>query len=86
MTKLVDALERQGLVRRLPSDQDRRSVELSLTDKGRNRVAEVMPAFIAHEETALAPLTVHERRVLVGLLGKLNEGMSSPAPGAATSR
>jgi DNA-binding MarR family transcriptional regulator len=81
MTKLVDALERQGLVRRLPSDEDRRSVELSLTDKGHRRVAEVMPAFIEHEEAALAPLTVHERRILVGLLGKLNDGMSGmPSP------
>lgn len=75
MTKLVDALERRGLVRRLPSDQDRRSVELSLTQAGAATVAKIMPEVIAHEATMLAPLSVHERRIFLGLLGKLNERM-----------
>lgn len=80
MTKLVDALERRGLVRRLPSDADRRSVELSLTAAGTAAVAKLMPAMIEHEEEVLAPLSLHERRVLLGLLGKLNDGMSRTPP------
>ena len=75
MTKLVDALERRGLVRRLPSDLDRRSVELSLTPAGAATVAKIMPEVMAHEAAALAPLSVHERKILLGLLGKLNERM-----------
>lgn len=80
MTKLVDVLERRGLVRRLPSDVDRRSVELVLTAAGAATVAKMMPAVRDHETEALAPLSVHERRVLIGLLGKLNEGMVGAAP------
>jgi len=75
MTKLVDGLERQGLVKRLPSDFDRRSVELHLTEAGRARIASAMPQVLAHEDAALAPLSLHERRIFLGLLGKLNDGM-----------
>jgi DNA-binding MarR family transcriptional regulator len=75
MTKLVDALERRGLVRRTPSDLDRRSVELSLTEAGRNLVESLKPAILAHESFALSVLTVHERRMFLGLLGKLNDGI-----------
>ena len=76
MTKLVDALERQGLVKRTPSNLDRRSVELRLTEAGRARIAAALPQVTAYEEEALRPLSMHEGRVLIGLPGKLNEGMA----------
>jgi DNA-binding MarR family transcriptional regulator len=75
MTKLVDALERRGLVRRQPSQLDRRSVELSLTAAGHRLVETIKPDVLAYEEFALSALSIHERRIFVGLLGKLNEGM-----------
>lgn len=81
MTKLVDALERRGLVKRTPSDTDRRSVELSLTDAGRKMVMAIKPEILAHESFALSVLSVHERHMFFGLLGKLNEGLRKlPAP------
>ena len=75
MTKLVDALERRGLVRRTPSDSDRRSVELSLTAAGRKLVDMVKPQILAHESFVLSVLSVHERHLFLGLLGKLDEGI-----------
>jgi DNA-binding MarR family transcriptional regulator len=75
MTKLVDALERRGLVRRQPSQLDRRSVELSLTAAGHRLIEAIKPDILAHEAFALSALSIHERRIFVGLLGKLNEGM-----------
>ncbi len=81
MTKLADSLERQGLIRRLPSDLDRRSVELRLTEAGRARVAATMPQVLAYEEATLAPLSLHERRILLGLLGKLNDGLAARTAG-----
>ena len=73
MTKLVDTLERRKLVRRTPSDLDRRSVELSLTEAGRKLVDEIMPDILAHESFVLSVLSVHERHMFLGLLGKFNE-------------
>ncbi len=83
MTKLVDALERRGLVKRTPSDTDRRSVELSLTEAGKKLVASIKPEILAHESFALSVLSVHERHMFLGLLGKLNEGIRTltiPSP------
>ncbi len=81
MTKLVDALERRGLVRRTPSHLDRRSVELSLTPAGQRLVDAIRPQVLAHEDFALSALSVHERRVFLGLLGKLNDGIRTlPLP------
>jgi DNA-binding MarR family transcriptional regulator len=79
MTKLVDALERRGLVKRTPSDTDRRSVELSLTAAGQKLVESIKPEILAHESFALSVLSVHERHMFLGLLGKLNEGIRTLA-------
>lgn len=75
MTKLVDALERRGLVRRTPSDTDRRSVELSLTAAGQTLIDKIKPEILKHEAFALSVLSVHERHMFLGLLGKLNDGI-----------
>jgi DNA-binding MarR family transcriptional regulator len=71
MTKLINRLERQGLVRRRASGRDRRSVGLHLTPLGRRRLGLMLPAIAAHDAEATAPLDVRERRLLVGLLGKV---------------
>ena len=39
MTRIAQALERDGLVRRRPSPHDRRAVEIQATAKGRKRLA-----------------------------------------------
>ena len=80
MTKLVDALERRGLVRRAASHVDRRSVELSLTPAGHRLIAAIKPDILEHENFALSPLSIHERRVFMGLLGKLNDGIRTLTP------
>jgi DNA-binding MarR family transcriptional regulator len=43
VTRLVDALERRGLVARCPHEQDRRGVFASLTDAGRDVLEEAIP-------------------------------------------
>jgi DNA-binding MarR family transcriptional regulator len=44
ITKLVDGLERCGLVERLPHPSDRRMVQAHLTDAGREVVAGALPS------------------------------------------
>ena len=41
MTKHVDRLERDGLVKRTPSESDRRRVGLTLTDDGQRTLRKV---------------------------------------------
>ena len=43
ITRLLDALARQGLVERLPATDDRRALELALTPAGEAKLAECAP-------------------------------------------
>jgi DNA-binding MarR family transcriptional regulator len=70
----VDQLERQGLVERVT---DSGSVQIQLTDKGREMVDEFLPAHVANEERLLAPLSAEERDTLDRLLGRLVEPLET---------
>lgn len=47
ITRLVDRLEREGLVERVPCRDDRRGLWAILTDAGRTRLAEARPTHLA---------------------------------------
>ncbi|MCX8133857.1 MAG: MarR family transcriptional regulator [Roseococcus sp.] len=49
MTKLLDRMVRDGLVRRLPDPRDRRVVRIELTPKGQELVKEPLEAAKRHE-------------------------------------
>lgn len=68
---LVDRAERRGLVRRLPSQIDRRSVRVSLTADGRTLVQAVAAAFDADIAAVVEPLDPQERATLTALLSPL---------------
>ncbi len=46
MTRLIDRLEKKNIVKRAPSDADRRSVVVSLTEQGRALYPEIRPLII----------------------------------------
>jgi MarR family transcriptional regulator, organic hydroperoxide resistance regulator len=64
MTKVLDRMERQGLVGRHPDDSDRRRVLIHLNQAGRARAAPVLRAAKAHEARLLAPFSAEERAVI----------------------
>ncbi|KAA1003688.1 MarR family transcriptional regulator [Paraburkholderia panacisoli] len=71
VTRVVDRLERRGLVRRGRNSPDRRVVDLTLTEAGRHvagRIAEIMPAVLNRRLSGFTPL---EFATLCRLLGKL---------------
>jgi len=71
VTRLIDRLEKQGLVRRDRNSPDRRVVNLSLTETGRKvaaRIAEIAPAVVNGRLSGFTPV---EFAALCGLLGKL---------------
>jgi DNA-binding MarR family transcriptional regulator len=70
MTKLIRAMEDQGLVsRRVPAD-DRRAVEITLTATGADKVTQAAEWFFAYENSVGSALSDSEREQLTGLLRK----------------
>jgi MarR family 2-MHQ and catechol resistance regulon transcriptional repressor len=73
ITLVVDNLERDGLVRRERSAEDRRVVKVSLTEAGRELISRVFPkhlADIVEEMSILMPKEQEELGRLCRILGK----------------
>ena len=68
---LVDRAERRGLVARVPSTTDRRSVLVGLTDDGRALVSRVATAFEADVSTLLGRLPPPDREALSRLVSRV---------------
>lgn len=68
---LVDRAERRGLVKRLPSQIDRRSVRVSLTADGRTLVQSIATAVDADIAAIVEPLDPQERETLTSLLSRV---------------
>jgi MarR family transcriptional regulator, 2-MHQ and catechol-resistance regulon repressor len=71
MTAAVDRLEKKGLIKRGPAPSDRRAKVLDLTPEGRRVVETAFHRHAAELESAMAVLSVSERRQLYALLKKL---------------
>ena len=71
---LIDRAQLRSLVRRVPSQLDRRSIRVRLTGAGRELEAEIES--LASEELAvmLAPLAAGERAALADGLARLASG------------
>ncbi|MFV8183792.1 MULTISPECIES: MarR family winged helix-turn-helix transcriptional regulator [unclassified Streptomyces] len=79
VTTLVDGLEANGKVRRVPDPTNRRVIRIELTEDGHKAVRAVFAARRAAAEEVLAPLTEEQRTVLGGLLDVLVDGAPEPA-------
>jgi MarR family transcriptional regulator, organic hydroperoxide resistance regulator len=74
MTKVLDRMQRQGLVGRHPDENDGRRVLIHLTASGRARAAPVLRAAKAHEARLLAPFSAEERGAIKRALDLLING------------
>ncbi|WP_306256985.1 MarR family winged helix-turn-helix transcriptional regulator [Pararhizobium sp. IMCC21322] len=70
MTNRIDQLEKQQLVRRIKSMEDRRSVQIALTEKGRAVIDEAVTAHVATQTRLVSSLPDKEREDLDQLLRK----------------
>jgi DNA-binding MarR family transcriptional regulator len=86
MTNRLDRLERRGLIERLPHPTDRRSMEVQLTDSGRELVDEAVTGHVANEQRMLAPLSERERATLDRLTARLLEHLADDDPLRRVSR
>jgi DNA-binding MarR family transcriptional regulator len=72
MTNRLDRLEAAGLVRRLPDPDDRRAIQVELTDQGHRAWEDSVGVQAAKEELiASAALNANEREQLNRLLRRL---------------
>ena len=70
VTSVLDALERRGLVRRLPHPTNRRSVLIEVTASGARDCAEIIRRLHALEAQWLADMPEPDRQALLRLLGE----------------
>lgn len=71
MTGLVDRMEKNGLVRRVPGRRDRRSIELEATPAGTRALREHARGLAAIARGLLDALTEHDQRALITILRKV---------------
>jgi MarR family 2-MHQ and catechol resistance regulon transcriptional repressor len=75
LTGVLDRMETRGLIRRAPSDADRRQVFVSLTPAGVRLFGRVFPAHAAHVSKAFAVLSAEELDQTRELLARLRDGL-----------
>ena len=81
MTSRLDALEKEGLVRRLRDPADRRSVIVELTDKGRQKHEQAMGIQAQKEALLAEALTGREKEELNKLLRRVMLTLEDRYPG-----
>lgn len=72
MTKRLDRMEEQGLLRRRPHPQDRRGSLIEMTAAGRRRIESAVGAHARNEARMLSPLTRAEQSELERLLDRIS--------------
>ena len=77
MSVRIDAMERQGLVRREADTEDRRATLVSITRKGTDLLEKLIPDHLLNEEQLLTGLTPGDRSQLILLLRKWSLALES---------
>lgn len=77
LTTVLDNLERDGLVRRERSTEDRRQVEVSLSAEGREMIEDVFPRHAERITRLFGSLDPEEQELLGRLCRELGQGASS---------
>lgn len=77
LTKLLDRMEKEKLVMRQHSKEDRRSVKIAITDLGREKITPLLAKAKKHEETILEPYSRDEKKKLKEILNTLIDRMNA---------
>jgi DNA-binding MarR family transcriptional regulator len=68
LSRIIDQMERDGLVTRQTAEHDSRVVEVHLTPHGRKLYAKIAPVAARHAELTVKSLTAAQQKELVALL------------------
>jgi DNA-binding MarR family transcriptional regulator len=77
LTRVIDQLEKRGLLERVRRGADRRKVELQLTDEGRKTVESLIPLVVDKLNLALVDFSREEVAEFKRLLVKLNTRLTT---------
>lgn len=83
VSMLVERLQRAGLVRRMPSETDRRAKKLQLTATGRRLVQRIHRVHLRQIESVLSGLSANERQTLRRLLDRFAPVAAAPQSSSA---
>ena len=72
ITCVVDNLEKEELVKRVPSKEDRRIINAELTEKGKGKMDSLFPQYVDNMKNIARVLSEDEQNSLSDLLQKLN--------------
>jgi DNA-binding MarR family transcriptional regulator len=87
LTYQAGLLEKAGLVTRGPDPDDERSVTVTITDAGRERLARVFPGHIeVLDQLLFEPLSPGDVKALADLLEPVRDHMRATPPRSAASR
>ncbi|MDX2140007.1 MAG: MarR family transcriptional regulator [Chloroflexota bacterium] len=70
VTPLIDRLEKDGMVRRIRSEDDRRVIYIRITAQGTERLQQAQAAFTDITDSLKGEFTLDEMNVLSGLLAR----------------
>jgi DNA-binding MarR family transcriptional regulator len=76
LTRVIDQLAQRGLLERQRSKEDRRTIILSLTERGLETVNGLVPTVVGLLNMALVDFTDEEASTLTRLLSKLIDGVN----------
>lgn len=86
MTKLLDRMVRDGLVKRLPDPRDRRVVRIQMTPRGESLVADLLVSAKKHENEVLARYpemdAMQLKNLMRALIGRHRRGKRAMAAAA----
>jgi DNA-binding MarR family transcriptional regulator len=77
LARLIDRMEAAGLVERKPDPNDRRAVQLFLTEKAQPILADMRSAGTLFDEEAMAGINAAEREQLLATLDKIKANLSA---------
>ena len=71
ITCIINNLEKEKLVKRVPSKTDRRVVLAEITPEGQELINKVYPIYVKNIEGSISDLSTIERNKLIKILGKI---------------
>jgi DNA-binding MarR family transcriptional regulator len=76
LTRMLDVMEREGLVERRPHETDRRSYRIYLKTKGKDLKAKLVPIAKKINEASVRGLSKKEIKTLKRLMNTINDNLS----------
>ncbi len=71
MTVVINNLKKEGLIKRYPNPEDKRSYIIEITESGKTSIQSIFPKHLDDLEKNFCNLTEDEKNVLISLLKKI---------------